>query len=225
MNSFYERQIQLWGEETQKSLEDKSIAIIGCGGLGCSLGFALASSGIGQIYLVDFDEVSVNNIHRQIGFFHEDIKKPKSYALKNVLSKRIFKDTKLVAFNGKFEDFIAQDLKLDLLIDATDNLQTRKEINDFSKQISIPWLYASVEEWYGQVCLFCEANFNDIFKQDKLPPKGQVAPMVMQIASFSALLGLRYLAGLKVKKDFLYSIGFHEEDFKNQGFFLPNLAN
>ncbi|RLA80402.1 MAG: thiamine biosynthesis protein ThiF, partial [Epsilonproteobacteria bacterium] len=65
---YFNRQIQLWGEGTQASLQSKKIAIIGCGGLGCSLGVALGASGIGQIDLVDFDEVGVHNIHRQIGF-------------------------------------------------------------------------------------------------------------------------------------------------------------
>jgi molybdopterin/thiamine biosynthesis adenylyltransferase len=65
---YFHRQVQLWGEETQKNLQDKSIVIIGSGGLGSSLAFALGASGIGTIHIVDFDEVSVHNIHRQIAF-------------------------------------------------------------------------------------------------------------------------------------------------------------
>ncbi len=66
MMEYFHRQVQLWGEDTQKSLQDKTIVIIGCGGLGSSLAIGLGGTGIGHIHLVDFDEVSVHNIHRQI---------------------------------------------------------------------------------------------------------------------------------------------------------------
>ena len=65
---YFKRQIDLWGKDTQKSLENKHTIIVGSGGLGCSLGYALGSSGIGNISIVDFDTVSIHNIHRQIGF-------------------------------------------------------------------------------------------------------------------------------------------------------------
>ena len=68
MMRYFHRQVQLWGEATQESLQTKKIVIIGCGGLGSSLAYALGSSGIGEIHLVDFDDVSVHNIHRQIAF-------------------------------------------------------------------------------------------------------------------------------------------------------------
>ncbi|NKQ39961.1 MAG: ThiF family adenylyltransferase, partial [Sulfurovum sp.] len=66
--SYFNRQIQLWGEATQRSLEKKKIAIIGAGGLGCTLAMALGTSGIGEVHVVDFDTVSLHNIHRQIAF-------------------------------------------------------------------------------------------------------------------------------------------------------------
>jgi adenylyltransferase/sulfurtransferase len=69
---YFNRQIQLWGEVTQKSLQGKKIAIIGSGGLGCTLAMALGTSGIGEIHMVDFDTVSNHNIHRQIAFILED---------------------------------------------------------------------------------------------------------------------------------------------------------
>jgi len=50
MSEFYKRQYELWGEDTQNSLKNKKVAIIGCGGLGCSLGLTLGSSGIGEFF-------------------------------------------------------------------------------------------------------------------------------------------------------------------------------
>ncbi|NOR57435.1 MAG: thiamine biosynthesis protein ThiF, partial [Sulfurimonas sp.] len=68
MMKYFHRQVQLWGEDTQNLLQTKKIAVIGSGGLGSSLAFALGASGIGEIHMVDFDEVSLHNIHRQIAF-------------------------------------------------------------------------------------------------------------------------------------------------------------
>ena len=72
MEEYFSRQIKLWGREVQLELCNKHIVIVGCGGLGCSLGIALGSSGIGKITLLDFDRVGVHNIHRQIGFTLSD---------------------------------------------------------------------------------------------------------------------------------------------------------
>ena len=58
MMHYFHRQVQLWGEDVQRLLQQKRIAIIGSGGLGSSLGFALGATGIGEIHIVDFDEVS-----------------------------------------------------------------------------------------------------------------------------------------------------------------------
>ena len=68
MMKYFHRQIQLWGEETQIQLKSKKIVIVGSGGLGSSLAFALGASGIGEVHMIDFDEVSIHNIHRQIAF-------------------------------------------------------------------------------------------------------------------------------------------------------------
>ena len=78
---YFNRQIQLWGEVTQKSLQKKKIAIIGAGGLGCTLALASGTSGIGEIHMVDFDRASNHNIHRQIAFTLDDEgkTKPKQY--------------------------------------------------------------------------------------------------------------------------------------------------
>ncbi|MGE3592429.1 MAG: ThiF family adenylyltransferase, partial [Arcobacter sp.] len=60
-NEYFNRQIKLWGEEVQNSLQNKKIAIIGSGGLGCTLGIALGASGIGEFAFIDIDTVGVHN--------------------------------------------------------------------------------------------------------------------------------------------------------------------
>ncbi len=206
VSEFYKRQIQLWGEKTQENLANKSIAIIGCGGLGCSIAYALGSSGIGRIYLVDFDKISLSNIHRQIAFEFRDEGRYKCEVLAKRLQKRALKSIKFIPHVGNFEEFAKNSPHVDLILDATDNLHVRKNISKFTKNLNLSWLYASVEEFYGQVCLFDGAKFEDIFKTANTQPKAQFAPMVMQVASFSANLALRYLADLQVEKDILYCL-------------------
>lgn len=220
MMKYFHRQVQLWGEDIQLSLQDKKIAIIGCGGLGSSLAFALGASGIGEIHLIDFDEVSVHNIHRQIAFKTGDEDKKKCDVVAEVVESRC-PFVKAIAHDDTFENFSKKNIQVDLLIDATDNLPTRAKINEYSKEVNTPWLYGSVEAWNGQVCFFDKASF-DVFKISNKTPAGIAAPIVMHIASLQANLALRYLAGLKIKKDYLYYLFFDDEgELITQKFGLP----
>ncbi len=217
---YFNRQIQLWGEATQASLEKKSVAIIGSGGLGCSLAMALGTSGIGQIDMVDFDTVSLHNIHRQIAFTLNDENKLKAeVAVAMMKAKNPF--IKAKAHCMSFESFTKLENEYDLILDATDNLQTREEIDAYARSLNTPWIYASVEEFNGQVCFFDEASFQ-IFNSSDHKPGGITAPIVMHIASLQANLALRYLAGLNVLKDKLYYLYFNEEgELITQKFSMP----
>lgn len=219
--TYFNRQIQLWGEETQESLKTKKIAIIGSGGLGCSLAMALGSSGIGQIDLVDFDTVGVHNIHRQIGFKVGDEGKLKCEVVRDLVKSRNPYIT-VNSFEMDFETFSITDDYYDLILDGTDNLPVRAKINTFSKEKNIPWLYASVESFHGQVCFFDKASFETVFNVTDHKPGGIAAPIVMNIASFQANIALRYLAGLKIQKDLLNYFFFNDEgEYIHQKFVLP----
>lgn len=209
MNEYYSRQYMLWGEKTQEVLASKSVAIIGCGGMGCSLGLVLSGLGIKEFYMIDFDRVEVHNIHRQIAFAKNDDGKLKAEVLSDKMRARSLSE--ITPIVGSFEDFTKKSIVPDLILDATDNLQTRKEINDFAKANNIPWIYASVEEFRGQVAFFENSSFDEIFKISALPPKGVIAPMVAQIATLSANLASRYLAGLKIKKDVLHYLYYKDD--------------
>ena len=219
-DAYFTRQIQLWGSETQKSLEKKKIAIIGSGGLGSTLAMALGTSGIGEIHIVDFDRVSLHNIHRQIAFTLEDEGRSKSkVAAALIRSKNPF--VKVMAFDMDFATFSELGNRYDLILDATDNLPVRSEIDLYAKTIKTPWIYASVEEFNGQVCFFDEADFQ-VFNISDHKPGGITAPIVMHIGSLQATLALRYLAGLTVVKDKLYYLYFSEEgELITQKFGMP----
>lgn len=221
MMQYFHRQVQLWGEETQELLQSKKIAIIGSGGLGSSLAYALGASGIGEIHMIDFDEVSLHNIHRQIAFKMGDEGQNKAVINAQNIEQRC-PYVKAIAHQCNFEEFSKKEIEVDLIIDATDNLPSRGEINTYAKQKNLPWVYGSVEAFNGQVCFFKEASFNDVFKITKKTPAGIAAPIVMHIASLQANLALRYLAGLSVKKDYLYYLFFNEEgELITQKFSLP----
>jgi len=221
MMQYFHRQVQLWGEETQQLLQGKKIAIIGSGGLGSSLAFALGASGIGEIHMVDFDEVSLHNIHRQIAFKVGDEGKNKARLNAELIEQRC-PFVKATAHECNFEEWSKKGIQVDLIIDATDNLPTRGDINTYAKQVNTPWVYGSVEAFHGQVCFIDNSSFNDAFKIVQKTPAGIAAPIVMHIASLQANLALRFLAGLSVKKDMLYYLFFNEEgELITQKFGLP----
>lgn len=217
---YFKRQIELLGSDIQNSLSLKKILIVGCGGLGCSVAIALGSSGIGNIDLIDFDEVSIHNIHRQIAFNLDDIGKNKAIVLKEFLLKRS-KFTNINSYPISLSEFNYED-NYDLIIDATDNLETRVLIDKLAKKNNTPWIYGSVEAFHGQACFFDNNCFEDIFKISNHKVKGIAAPMVMQIASLEANLAIRYLSNLAIKKDYLYYCFFDNYgEYNVQKFALP----
>jgi adenylyltransferase/sulfurtransferase len=219
-DDYFNRQIQLWGKERQDLLQDKKVAIIGSGGLGCSIAYALGSSGIGRVDMVDFDTVSLHNIHRQIAFTLKDEGRYKADVVVDVIkSKNPF--VKSTPYKIDFNDFKMLDVDYDLILDATDNIQTREQIDSFAKESKIPWIYGSVEEFNGQVCFFDKASFG-VFGMGEHKVGGVTAPIVMYIASLQANLALRYLAGLSVAKDKLYYLYFNSDgELVTQKFNMP----
>ena len=200
----FRRQIQLV-QEKQKNLETKSILVIGAGGLGNFVMSELSCIGLKEIFLFDFDEIEIHNIHRQFQFNKNDIGHKKAQVLAQK-TKRC--NTQITPFIKKFESF---DKKVDLIIDCSDNFEVRKKIDKFAKNTKTPWLYGSVENWIGQVCLFENKNL-DIFNISKSHKVDGVFPsMVGLIGSIQTTLATKYLLEMEVKKDTLYYIDFSKD--------------
>jgi len=120
-----------------------------------------------------------------------------------------------------FDEFKSLNKKYDLILDATDNLPVREAIDKYAKSLNTPWIYASVEEFNGQVCFFEKASFQ-VFNTSDHKPGGITAPIVMHIASLQANLALRYLAGLSVTKEKLYYLYFNNNgELITQKFGMP----
>ena len=207
----FRRQIEILGTH-QKILSDKSVVVVGAGGLGNIVMSEIGCIGLKEIYLIDFDKIEIHNIHRQFQFKDTDIDKYKA----KVLADRTHRcGTKIIPIIEKFETF---DKKVDLIIDCTDNFEVRKKIDKFAKDNDIPWLYGSVESWIGNVCLFEEKNL-DIFNVNEYQVNGVMPAMVGLVGSLQAIIATKYLAGLEVEKDKLYYIDFNKE-LKISGFGL-----
>lgn len=176
----YEKQM-LYGEigiEGQKKLLAKKAVIIGCGALGTVIANNLVRSGIGYIKIVDRDYIEISNLNRQILYDEEDIKEnlPKAIAAEKKL-KKINSDIEITSLIADVNSVNIEDIckGMDIILDGTDNLQTRYLINDTAIKLNIPWVYGAVIGSSGIVhtiiphetpCLRC------MFP--KIPPIGSV---------------------------------------------------
>ena len=143
------------GEEGQKKLSESRAVVVGCGGLGSNIANNMARAGIGFIRIIDSDKIELSNLQRQQLFDEEDVRKkiPKAIVAKNKLS--------LINSNGKI-DAVADVLNsknikkyfhdIDLVLDGTDNLESRFLIDRFCKENNISWIFGAVAASYGMVC-------------------------------------------------------------------------
>jgi len=140
------------GKQGQERLRTSSVAIIGCGALGTALANNLCRAGIGKLVIADRDYIELNNLQRQILFDEDDIARrlPKAVAAAEKL-RRINSDTSVEAL---VEDINADGiaslvLDADLVLDATDNFETRYLLNDVCVKYNRPWIYSAVIASYG----------------------------------------------------------------------------
>tara|TARA_R100001369_G_scaffold32700_1_gene57368 strand:- start:11016 stop:12041 length:1026 start_codon:yes stop_codon:yes gene_type:complete len=157
----YDRQIKLdeVGVSGQEKLHSASVLIVGVGGLGCPAAQYLAGAGVGKIGLMDHDKVSITNLHRQ-GLYNEDeIGKSKAIVAKEKL-QRLNSEIELVAIEEALTIDNAEKLfrEYDLIIDGTDNFETKYLINDACILEGKPWIYASIYKNEGQLSVFNYQN-------------------------------------------------------------------
>ena len=143
------------GLEGQKKLKAARVLMIGTGGLGSPLGLYLAAAGIGTLGLVDFDVVDESNLQRQIIHGTKDVGRPKIASAKdrlNDINPNVVieaHETMLTSENALelFKDF-------DVIVDGTDNFQTRYLVNDASVLTGKPNVYGSIFRFEGQASVF-----------------------------------------------------------------------
>lgn len=140
LSKLYERNILVWGEETQKDLFNKHVVVFGLGGVGSFAAESIARAGIGRMTVIDFDTVSESNINRQLLATVPDVGKSKAVLMKDRIYN-INPEIKVIAI----DDFYREDLnevvfaeKADFVIDAIDTLKFKIDLIDYCVKNNIP---------------------------------------------------------------------------------------
>jgi len=153
-NGRYSRQVRFapFGSEGQKRLSHSSVLVVGAGALGTGIAETLTRCGVGRLVIVDRDYVEWSNLQRQQLYTEEDavLRMPKAEAAKLRLQS-INSD---VSIEAHVMDVRAEELEslvqgMDLIMDGTDNFDTRLIINDIAQKHRIPWIYGACVGSYG----------------------------------------------------------------------------
>jgi adenylyltransferase/sulfurtransferase len=202
----YSRQILFLGSEGQQKLMNSVVLVIGCGALGTAQAEMLARAGVGHLKLIDRDFVELSNLQRQILYDEQDAKEklPKVIAAKRKLekinSKIVIESIIADLNNSNVERFIAD---VDLVIDGTDNFQTRYLINDACVKHEKAWIYGAAVSAYGASmtvipnqtpCLRCIfSQMPDAGSAPTCDTVGVIQPIISAIASIQVAEALKIL--------------------------------
>lgn len=172
----YSCQIQLpdFGEEKQQLLQQSKILIVGAGGLGCPAAQYLAASGVGKITIADFDTISIGNLHRQILYSPDEVGLKKA----EVACKKLQRQNPQVQIMPFIEKITADNVMEvvndhDVMIDGSDNFETRYLVNDACVLLNKPLVYGAIYQYEGQVAVWNalnedgsrSPNYRDIFPE------------------------------------------------------------
>lgn len=196
------------GEEGQRRLQQSRVTLIGCGALGTVIADTLVRAGVGFLRIVDRDYVELNNLQRQILFDEHDVAdgQPKAAAaaekLARINSQVTVEPVVADAHGGTIEAFVEG---TGLILDGTDNFETRFLINDVAVKHRLPWVYGACVGVTGMVmpmipgetpCLRC------IWEQPPPPgmsptcdTAGVLAPVVHLVASLQCIEAMKILLG------------------------------
>jgi molybdopterin/thiamine biosynthesis adenylyltransferase/rhodanese-related sulfurtransferase len=155
--SRYGRQILLpeVGVAGQERLRAARVLVVGAGGLGSPAALYLAAAGVGTLGLMDSDRVELSNLHRQVLHGTADVDRAKTVSAGETLGAL----NPHVTVRQHSERLSAQNAErilgeYDLVVDGSDNYSTRYAVNDACVHLDLPWVYASVERFSGQISFF-----------------------------------------------------------------------
>ena len=161
----YSRQIILKniGIIGQKKIINSKVLIVGVGGLGCPIADLLTRSGIGLIGVIDFDKVSLSNIHRQTLYSTKDIGKFKVNVIKKKLNL-INKEVKVKIYNKKADEENLKNIlnKYDVIVDGSDNFKTKFLLNKLSLKFKKKLIVGAISKFDGHI-------FSFDFNKKKIP--------------------------------------------------------
>lgn len=179
------------GLEGQKKLKNSSILVVGAGGLGSPCLLYLAAAGLGEIGIIDDDKVDVSNLQRQVIHCTSNLGESKVDSAKRRLLD-LNPDISVKIFNKRLNIENALELikQFDIIIDGTDNFQTRYLINDACEILNKIWIFGSIHQFEGQVSTFNVSpglNYRDLFPK---PPPLELAPNCSEAGVLGILPGV-----------------------------------
>jgi adenylyltransferase/sulfurtransferase len=205
----YSRQILFRGigSKGQRKLANARVALVGCGATGSALAGLLARAGVGTLRIIDRDYVEPSNLQRQSLFDEQDAAES--------LPKAIAATRKIAAFNSeimlepKVEDLVPANVEvllegMSLILDGTDNFETRYLINDYAVDRSLPWIYSAAVGSYAvtlnivpkqTACLACIFPDSPRGMVETCETSGILNSAVNLVASIAATEALKFLIG------------------------------
>jgi adenylyltransferase/sulfurtransferase len=194
------------GAQGQQRLLRASAVIVGCGAIGAAAANLLVRGGVGRVRIIDRDFVEPSNLQRQILFDEQDARE--------ALPKAIAAERKLRAINSGIEVAgVVADLSpgnadellggFEVILDGTDNFESRLLVNDFAVQRTVPWIYAAAVAGYGltmtirpgvTACLACLLG-EQRGLEETCDTIGVLGPIVSLIASLEVAEALKLLSG------------------------------
>lgn len=162
----YSCQIALPGfsESAQQLLQQAKVLIVGAGGLGCPSAQYLAATGVGTLGIADFDTISTSNLHRQVLYTPQDAGLSKVLLACERLQKQN-PDIKLIPHQLKITSGNVMELlqQYDMVVDGTDNFETRYLLNDAAVLLGKPLVYGAIYQFEGQVAVWNVKNTDDTY--------------------------------------------------------------
>ncbi|WP_343529230.1 molybdopterin-synthase adenylyltransferase MoeB [Yokenella regensburgei] len=202
----YNRQIVLRGFDFdgQEALKAARVLLVGLGGLGCAAAQYLAASGVGEMTLLDFDTVSLSNLQRQTLHSDATLGEPKVDSARASLA-RINPHVQLHTINALLDDdaLAAQIAAHSLVLDCTDNVAIRNQLNAHCFRHKIPLVSGAAIRMEGQISVFtwqpgdaCYRCLSRLFGENALTcvEAGVMAPLVGVIGSLQAMEAIKVLS-------------------------------
>lgn len=149
----YDRNMMALSPEECEALADKSIAVVGCGGLGGLVIEALARIGVGRLRVIDGDVFEESNLNRQLLCTEADLGREKAIAAADRV-RAINSEVEVEAIVAFLSEGNAAELLagVDCVVDCLDNLEARFWMAHACQELGIPVVYGAIAGWFGQVC-------------------------------------------------------------------------
>lgn len=205
----YSRQIMLPDVDVagQEKLQNARVLIIGLGGLGSPAALYLAAAGVGSLVLADHDQVDVSNLQRQIVHDTGTIGEDKVRSAEQTLH-RLNPDVEITSIAARLSvaELRTQAAACDVVLDATDNFDSRYEINTACWQAGTPLVSGAAIRWEGQVAVFDPRQpdapcYQCLYREGddaalNCAENGVIAPLVGIIGACQAMEALKLICGI-----------------------------